>query len=108
MLTQRIGSFELFLILFNFVQIDQESVELNDSVQKLIKTSKEISERQRAPKNELEAVQVQLEELSQMKDEEIGRIRRDRKRIDADVQLELQVKELIIKKKEIHIGQLKD
>lgn len=49
------------------VQVDQESSQLTASVQELIKSSQKIKENHRRPHNELEAVTVQIEELSQIK-----------------------------------------
>lgn len=42
------------------------------------------------------------------KSEEIEKLVRDRKRMDTDVRRELEINQLIIKKKEIHNNQLKD
>ena len=49
------------------VQVDQESTQLNNSVKKLIESSQKIKEKQSKPQNELEAVTVQIEELSQIR-----------------------------------------
>lgn len=42
------------------------------------------------------------------KSEEIEKLVRDRKRMDTDIRRELEINQLIIKKKEIHNNQLKD
>lgn len=49
------------------VQLDQDSMDQNNQVQQLIESSLKMKERQRRPMNELDAVTVQIEELSQIR-----------------------------------------
>lgn len=87
------------------VQLDQESAERNASVQKLIQSSLKLKEKQRKPKNELEAVTVQIEELSQIrliaeKLKELRQVRdREKQKFDEEVEKLTQVRKEINEEK---------